>query len=140
KEEYLVEVDPRAARVVGFHKYQDEKRAGPRLEQPQALAIAEAAFARYGADWRAFELKEALSFQQPARRDWLFHFQERQPIVADVYRRVSVRLQGAEVTQFTNTVKIPDEVYREPTTLLNIALAILRLLGILAILAFAVAG
>jgi membrane protease YdiL (CAAX protease family) len=140
KEEYFVEVDPRAARVIGYHKYQDEKRAGPRLEQRPALAIAEAAFPRYGVDLKAFELKEALSFQQPARRDWLFHFQERQPIVADVYRRVSVRVAGDEVTQFTNTVKIPDVVYRQPTTLLNIVLALARLLGVLSILALIIAG
>ncbi|MEK6375519.1 MAG: type II CAAX endopeptidase family protein [Acidobacteriota bacterium] len=140
KEEYFVEVDPRAARVIGYHKYQDEKRAGPRLEQPPALAIAEAAFPRYGVDLKPFELKEALSFQQPARRDWLFHFQERQPIVADVYRRVSVRVAGDEVTQFTTTVKIPDVVYRQPTTLLNIVFALARLLGALTVLALIIAG
>ena len=140
KEEYLVEVDPRAARVIGYHKYQDEKRAGARLEQAPAQAIAEAAFSRYGVDLRPFELKEALSYQQPARRDWLFHFQQRQPIVAGVYRRVSVRVAGNEVTQFTTTVKIPDSVYREPTTLLNITFAVLRLLGALSILALVIGG
>jgi len=140
KEEYFVEVDPRAARAIGYHKYQDEKRPGARLKQAPALAIAEAAFVRYGVDLRAFEMKEALSFQQPARRDWLFHFQERQAIVADVYRRVSVRVAGDEVTQFTTTVKIPDSVYREPTTLLNIVFALARLLGALAILALIIAG
>jgi len=140
KEEYFVEVDPRAARVIGYHKYQDEKRPGPRLEQAPALAIAEAAFPRYGVDLKPFELKEALSFQQPARRDWLFHFQERQPMVADVYRRVSVRVMGGEVTQFTTTVKVPDIVYRRPTTLLNIVFALARLLGALTLLALIIAG
>jgi membrane protease YdiL (CAAX protease family) len=140
KEEYLVEVDPRAARVIGYHKLQDEKRPGQRLEQGPAQAIAEGAFAKYGVDLRAFELKEALSFQQPARRDWLFHFQERQPIVADVYRRVSVRVAGDEVTQFTTTVKVPDVVYREPTTLLNVVFVVARILGILLALALAIAG
>ena len=42
KDEYFIEVDPRTSRVAGYHKYQDEKRPGPRLEQPQALAIAQA--------------------------------------------------------------------------------------------------
>jgi membrane protease YdiL (CAAX protease family) len=140
KEEYFVEVDPRARHIIGYHKYQDEKRAGPRLDQAPALAIAEGVFARYGVDLRAFELKEALSFQQPARRDWLFHFQERQPIVADVFRRVSVRVAGNEVTQFTTTVKVPDVVYREPTTLLNTAFAVARLLGVLGLLALVIAG
>ena len=140
KEEYFVEVDARAGRVIGYHKYQDEKRAGPRLEQAPALAIAEAAFPRYGVDRKPFDLKEALSFQQPARRDWLFHFQERQPIVADVYRRVSVRVMGDEVTQFTTTVKIPDAVYRQPTTLLNTVIFLARLFGMLIIVALIIAG
>src|SRR5207244_536934 len=39
KEEYLVEVDPRAARVIGYHKLQDEKRPGQRLEQVAAQSI-----------------------------------------------------------------------------------------------------
>jgi len=140
KDEYFVEVDPRTPRVTGYHKYQDEKRPGPRLEQPQAQAIAQSAFARYGADANAFDLKEALNFQQPNRRDWLFHFQEKKPLVADAWRRISVRVAGAEVTQFTTTVKVPDSVYREPTTLLNIVLTVLRFLGALAILSLIVAG
>jgi membrane protease YdiL (CAAX protease family) len=140
KDEYFIEIDPRASRVAGYHKYQDERRAGPRLEQPQALAIAQAAFARYGADARAFDLKEALNFQQPNRRDWLFQFQERAPLAADAWRRISVRVAGAEVTQFTTTVKVPESVYREPTTFLNIVFTLLRVLGVLAILSLVVAG
>ena len=140
KDEYFIEVDPRTSRVAGYHKYQDEKRPGPRLEQPQALAIAQAAFARYGVDVRTFDLKEALNFQQQNRRDWLFHFQERTPLAADGWRRISVRVAGAEVTQFTTTVKVPDSVYREPTTLLNIVFGLLRVLGILTILSLVVAG
>ncbi len=140
KDEYFIEVDPRTARVSGYHKYQDEKRAGARLEQPQALGIAQAAFARYAANPAAFEVKEALNFQQPNRRDWLFHFQERTPLVADAWRRISVRVDGSEVTQFTTTVKVPDSVYREPTNLLNIVFTVLRILGVLAILSLIVAG
>jgi membrane protease YdiL (CAAX protease family) len=140
KDEYFIEVDPRASRVAGYHKYQDERRAGPRLEQPQALAIAQAAFARFGADVRAFDVKEALNFQQPNRRDWLFHFQERAPLAADGWHRISVRVAGAEVTQFTTTVKVPDSVYREPTTLLNIVFTLLRVAGVLTILSLVVAG
>jgi membrane protease YdiL (CAAX protease family) len=140
KDEYFIEVDPRTSRVAGYHKYQDERRAGPRLEEPQALAIAQAAFARYGVDVRAFDLKEALNFQQPNRRDWLFHFQERTPLAADAWRRISVRVAGDEVTQFTTTVKVPDSVYREPTTLLNIVFTLLKFAGGLIILSLVVAG
>jgi hypothetical protein len=47
---------------------------------------------------------------------------------------------GAEVTQFTTTIKVPDVVYREPTTFINTAFLLLRLLGGLAILSLVVAG
>lgn len=142
KEEARTEVDPRAPRVIGNHKYIEQKKAGERLEQAAAQAIAQNAFSRFAVDVAAFDLKEALSFQQPNRRDWLFHFQQRQPIVADGYRRISVRVAGTEVTQFTTTVKIPDDAYREAakTTLLNTLLAVLRIVAGLTILALIVAG
>ena len=60
--------------------------------------------------------------------------------MADAWRRISVRVAGAEVTQFTTTVKVPDSVYREPTTFLNIVFTILRILGAVAILSLIVAG
>ena len=51
-----------------------------------------------------------------------------------------MRVAGAEVTQFTTTVKVPDSVYREPTTLLNIVFTLLRIAGVLVILSLVVAG
>ena len=108
--EYFVEVNPRTGRVVGYHKYADERAPGPTLERDAALAIGRGAFSQYGIDAAPFDLKEALSFSQPARRDWLFHFQHRQPLTKDAARRVSVRVMGDRVTQFVSTVKIPDAV------------------------------
>jgi hypothetical protein len=142
KDEFFVEVDPRTSRAIGFHKYQSEAAAGARLEQPQALAIARSSFALHGADANAFDVKEALSFQQPNRRDWLFHFDERRPIVADAFRRVTVRVAGAEVTQFTTTIHVPESVYREASTqtVRNIVLVVLRIAGGIALLALIVAG
>jgi len=142
KEEVLVEVDPRANRAIGFHKYQDEKRPGARLEQPEALAIATRELARYGINAAAFDAKEVLAFQQPNRRDWLIHFEERQPLATDAHRRVSVRVAGNEVTQFTTTIKVPDSAYREreEETMLNVVLQIVRLIAVLALLALAIAG
>jgi membrane protease YdiL (CAAX protease family) len=142
KDEYFVEVDPRTTRAIGYHRYQDERNPGPRLEQAAAQAIATNAFAIYGHDPKAFDLKEALAFQQPNRRDWLFHFQERAPIVADAVRRITVRVAGDEVTQFTTTVKVPDEVYREAQTqtILNLVLQLLRAAGIITLLSLVVTG
>ncbi len=142
KEETFTEVDPRASRVIGYHKYQAQQKPGARLEQPAALAIARSAFPRFGVDLRDFDLQEALAFQQPNRRDWLFHFQQRQPITTNAYRRISVRVAGNDVTQFTATIKIPDEAYREATaqTLLNVVVLVLRMIGALAILSLIIAG
>lgn len=142
KEEIFVEIDPRDGRVVGYHKYQDEQRPGPSLSQTEALAIARRSFASYALDANAFEVKEALTFQQPRRRDWLFHFEERTPLFKDAYRRVSVRVAGDEVTQFQKHVKIPESVYRDNTTrtLLNVVLLVLKLLGGIGLLALVITG
>ncbi|MGZ7032524.1 MAG: CPBP family glutamic-type intramembrane protease, partial [Thermoanaerobaculia bacterium] len=142
REELFVEIDPRTARTIGFHKYQSEKNPGPRLEQAAALDIARRAFTTFGVDATAFDLKEALSFQQPNRRDWLFHFEERKAIAAQAYRRISIRVAGAETTQFATTVKIPDSVYRDEgsETLLNVVFTILKIIGTLTALALVVSG
>lgn len=142
KEETFVEIDPRTARVIGYHKYQDERNAGPSLAQPQALAIAQRAFAAYGLDAARFEVKEALSFQQPNRRDWLFHFQERTPLAAQAYRRISVRVAGSEITQFNRHVHIPESVRREADTqtLLNVVLMTMQIAGAVTLLALVTTG
>ncbi len=142
KEEIFVEVDPRTSRAIGYHKYLDEQAPGASLTQPQALAIAKNAFAPYHIDAGAFELKEALTFQQPKRRDWLFHFQERTPLAAQAYRRVTVRVAGAEVTQFNKNVKVPESVERDATTrtFLNVVLLALPIIGAIVLLAIVVAG
>ena len=142
KEEIFVEVDPRTERVVGYHKYQSEDVPGPALVQAQAVAIAQRAFVPFGLDPRAFELKEALTFAQPSRRDWLFHFDERTPLGPRASRRVTVRVAGAAVTQFNKTVKVPDSVYREANTqtLMNVILLVLKILGMVALLSLVIAG
>ena len=142
KEEVFVEVDPRTSRAIGYHKYLDEQTPGPSLTQPQAADIARRAFATYGIDVNAFELKEALTFQQPKRRDWLFHFQERTPLGAEAYRRVTVRVAGAEVTQFNKNVKVPESVEREASTqtLMNVVLFAMKIIGAVALLALVIAG
>jgi membrane protease YdiL (CAAX protease family) len=142
KEEIFIEVDPRTSRVVSYHRYQDEANLGRTLPQDAALALARRAFATFALDERDFDLKEALSFQQPRRRDWLFHFDEKTPVAPRAYRRVTVRVGGGAVTQFNKTIKIPDSVYREATTetLLNVVLFIVKIAGIVALLALVITG
>ena len=142
KTEYFVEIDPRTSRVIGYHKYADERAAGPRLEREAALAIAQKAFVAYGVAAGGFDVKEALAFQQPNRRDWLFHFEQRQPLVGQAVRRVTVRVMGSEVTQFAATVKVPDAVYRDAhqQTVVNVLLLLLKAAGAIGGLALVVAG
>ena len=140
--EYFVEVDPRTSRVVGYHRYTNEREPGPSLDRASALAIAMRAFPLYGIAPDDFGLKDALTFQQPKRRDWLFHFEERTPLAAQAVRRVSVRVMGSQVTQFAATVKVPDAVYREARrqTVINTLLFVLRAVGAIAALAIVVSG
>ena len=142
KEEYFIEVDPRTRRVVGYHKYQNEQNAGARLKQGDAVGIAQRVFPRYGLAVGAFTLKEALSFEQPKRLDWLLHFEERNALVDSSFRRVTVRVAGDQVTQFARTIRIPDAVYRAANeqTLAHVALSILKIAGILTALSLTVAG
>jgi membrane protease YdiL (CAAX protease family) len=142
KHELFVEVDPRSQRVIGFHEYQEEKNPGASLDQPAAERVALAAFPRYGVDPRGLQLKEALSFPQAARRDWLFHFDQKQPIVGEAFRRISVRVAGDRVTQFATTVRIPESEYRaaQQHSLFNTILTVLRIAALVAIASLAIAG
>ena len=142
KTESFVEVDARTASVVGYHQYRDEAAPGPQLTRDAALSIARGAFAGYGVAADDFQLKEALSFQQPARRDWLFHFEQRTALVAAAARRVTIRVMGDQVTQFVNTVKVPDSVYREASqqTLITVVLIIFKVAGVIGGMALVIAG
>ena len=157
KEEVFVEIDPRTSRIVGYHKYQDEQNAGASLDQAAALAIARRAFATYGVESARFEAKEALSFQQPNRRDWLFHFEERTALggatvpaasaaggrdARSPFRRITVRVAGSEITQFNKHVHIPESVRRDADTqtLTNVVLLALKIIGTVTLLALVVTG
>ena len=142
KEEIFVEVDPRTSRVVSYHRYQDEANPGLTLPQDAALSLARRAFATFSLNERDFDLKETLSFQQPRRRDWLFHFDEKTPVAPRAFRRVTVRVAGGAVSQFNKTIKIPDSVYREATTetLLNLVFYAMKIAGIVALLALVITG
>jgi membrane protease YdiL (CAAX protease family) len=142
KLEYFVELDARSLQLLGFHEYHSEDTAGAQLDRDTALAIASRALPAYGVDPRSVQVKEGLTFQQPHRRDWLFHFEERQPIAARAFRRISVRVAGNRVTQVATTVKIPDEDYRAASqqTMLNTILGILRLIGVVTLAALVIAG
>lgn len=142
KEEIFVEIDPRTSKPVGFHEYQEETVPGATLEQAAAEAIALREFPRYGLSPVAFERKEALNFQQPKRRDWLFHYDERQPITGGALRRVSIRVAGDRVTQFVKTVRIPEaeRIEREKTVAANTIFLVLKIFGWIFLVAVVVTG
>ncbi|MGA7616371.1 MAG: type II CAAX endopeptidase family protein [Thermoanaerobaculia bacterium] len=142
KNEIFVEIDPRTSKVVGYHRYQSETNPGPSLARAQAERTASSVLQRYGVDPAQVEVKEALQYPQPKRKDWLFHFQSRQPLAAQAWERATVRVAGREVTQFAKTVKIPEAEVRkaEETRLVNIALIALKIAAALLLLTLVVSG
>ncbi len=142
KEEIFVEIDPRRGTVVGWHRLVEEAEPGARLELAEALALARAQMEQAQLDRDRFELKEALPFDQPKRRDWLFHLDEQSPLASDVARRVSVRVSGDQVTQLAKTVRVAEKIVREEErqTVWQTLLATLMVLGILVLLATAAHG
>ncbi|HVR43263.1 MAG TPA: type II CAAX endopeptidase family protein [Thermoanaerobaculia bacterium] len=136
KEETLVEIDGRSGEAVGWHRSLDESAAGARPEREEALAPALAELRRAGLDARGLELKEAVPFEQPERRDWLFHFDSREELAPEVRLRASVRVAGGEVTQFATTARVAERVIRAETqqTLLNTILTVLQICGVIGLL------
>ncbi|HET7712783.1 MAG TPA: hypothetical protein VFL80_12695, partial [Thermoanaerobaculia bacterium] len=142
KEEWFVHVDQKSGKVTGYHRYQEQHARGGSLEREAALAVAAGAFARYGVSQSDFDLAEALVFRQPARRDWLFHFDEKAPLAAAARRRVTIRVAGAELTQFATTIRVPEETYREASgqTIVNVVLLVVKLAATVSLLTLIVTG
>ncbi|HEY0787968.1 MAG TPA: type II CAAX endopeptidase family protein, partial [Thermoanaerobaculia bacterium] len=142
KDEIFVEIDPRSRAVVGWHQLVEEAAPGERLEMASALTIARAELARAKLDPERFDLKEALPFEQPRRRDWLFHLDEREPLAPDVARRASVRIAGDRPTQVAKTVRVAERIVREEEreTIWQTFLATLLVVGVLGMLALAAHG
>jgi membrane protease YdiL (CAAX protease family) len=142
KEEIAVEIDPRTGRVTGFERYLDESAPGPSIAAGDAAALATQALVRYGFDPAAFVLRESLAQKQPARMDWLLHFEERDPLAAEAFRRASVRIGGDEVVQVSRSVKIPERIRREAreTRLADIVVTVLVIAGWLGILSLVILG
>jgi hypothetical protein len=137
KEEIHVEIDPRTGRAVGHRRQLDQSAGGGRLDRDEAIDRATLEIVRYGLDPARLELKEAIPIEQPARRDWLLHFDETEPIVPGVARRVSVRLAGSEITQFAKTVRTAERliVKESRRTLAQTSLLVLQFAGILGVIA-----
>ena len=142
KNEIFVEVDPRTSRAVGMHEYLDQDAPGATLEQTAADAIARSELGRYGLRAEDFEIKEALQFQQPGRRDWLFHFQEKTPLAAEAFRRATVRISGDRVTQFAKTIHIPEQARRDfaEEGILNTMLLIAKIVAVISLLGVVIYG
>ena len=142
KEEIHVEVDPRARKVVGHHRQLEERAPGERLSRDAAIEMALIEMAGYGLDPGRFELKEAIPIEQPARLDWLLHFDERGPIVPGVARRASIRIAGSEVSQFAKTVRTAERLIVEESrrTLAQTILLVLQFAGILGLIALLAHG
>jgi membrane protease YdiL (CAAX protease family) len=142
KDEIHVEIDPRTRKAVGHHRRLEQSAPAERLGRSAAIDRAHGEMARYGLDPGRFELKEAIPIEQPARLDWLLHFDERELIVPGVARRASIRLAGSEVTQFAKTVRTAERlIVRESRrTLAQTSLLFLQFAGILGVIALLAHG
>lgn len=115
QEEFRVQVSP-AGRIVGYFHTVEEARAGARLEQVPAQAIAEE-FARKRAkaplDNYDFLPEEANSTERPNRRDWKFTWERRGFKAKDAPYRIEVTLQGDRVGSYREFLKVPETWTRD---------------------------
>ena len=114
KEEFRVQVDPRG-RVVGFRHTILESEGAGHLEEDEALAMAEHFLKeRQGMDLAAYELIERSDVKRDKRTDHFFTYKKKSFTVGEegTYR-TGVTVQGDEVGQFREYLKVPEAFVRK---------------------------
>jgi membrane protease YdiL (CAAX protease family) len=113
QEEFSVDVAP-SGQVVHFSHTVPEKQAGENLDAPAARAIAEAFLTEaIKRDLNSLELLESQTNKRPARTDHLFIWKEKGVDLGDGSLRLSVSVDGSEVTGYSEFVKIPEQWSRD---------------------------
>ncbi|KPL02205.1 MAG: hypothetical protein AMJ90_06465 [candidate division Zixibacteria bacterium SM23_73_2] len=126
KEEYWVGVNPENKKVVSFNHIIAEDKEGASLEKDSALLIAQKFIQAEGIDLEEFELKESSSENRKNRVDHKFVWEavEGDPRNIDEAKfRMTLKIQGDEVSYFKKNMKIPEkwEREREKSTILGAA-------------------
>jgi len=113
EEEYSVDVAP-SGQVVRFRHTVPEKLAGESLDTASARAIAEAFLKEtIKRDLGSLELLESQSNKRPARTDHLFIWKQKEVDLGDGSLRVSVSVDGNQVTEYSEFVKVPEQWSRD---------------------------
>ena len=113
KEEYRVDVTP-AGEVVGFDHEIPEAAPGANLDAAQAREIAEK-FLRDGMhrDLGGLEFVETETEKRPARTDHSFTWKQKSVDLGDGSYRISVEVNGDQVSGYREFVKVPEQWSRD---------------------------
>lgn len=113
KLEYIVSVDPNG-RMTGFKRELDEATPGPSLDSTAARALAEAFITGpMGDDLARWDLVESSFIDRPARRDHSITYELKNFRAKDAPYRMTVELQGAEVSRCKRFLRVPEDWWRE---------------------------
>ena len=113
QEEFSIDVTP-AGEVVGFSHTVPENLAGSNLSASEARAIAEAFLTRtMKHDPADLELVESEDNKRPARTDHIFTWKVKNVRLGDGSLRISVWVNGDQVSGYSEFVKVPENWSRE---------------------------
>ncbi len=115
QEEYRARVTP-DGRLAGYTHILEESRAGPRLEQDAARAIAEElARKRIGAPLDDYDFlpAEANATERPNRRDWKFTWERRGFKAKDAPYQMEMIVHGDQVGGYREFLKVPETWTRD---------------------------
>lgn len=132
KEEYRIDIHPSESRVVGFEHIIPENAAAISLQKESARFLAEDFLTDFGYSASDFELAENYSQQLPNRKDHTFIWEADSLHPANVgaaVLRIKIRINGDEVSAFSNYYKLPEQWSRHRTrkTLLNTVKLVLEI-------------
>ncbi len=112
KLEYNVRIDPKG-RIVGFEREVDEEAAAPTLDSLAARALAEAFIDNVmKVNLEEWKLVEQEFTDRPKRRDWTFTYEHSDFKVKDAPYRMTIAVQGAEVSRFHRYLRTPPDWWR----------------------------
>jgi membrane protease YdiL (CAAX protease family) len=113
KEEFQADVTP-AGQVVGFSHELLESAPGANLDSPAARALAEKFLVEVmNRKLANLEFVDSVSEKRPARTDYSFTWKQKDLNLGDGSLRIEVGIDGDQVGEYREFVKIPDEWSRD---------------------------
>jgi len=112
KEEFQVNVDPVAGKLISFRHLLPEEAQGADLPEREARQIAESFLRSQEYDLTRYGLKETKSEKPKQRRDTEFTWEARagtEEAVGEARLRLQVEVLGDQIGTWTQSLKIPEE-------------------------------